>query len=413
MKKLKNKVFLVLFFILTLFLFTILVIFNYQDYSNEVNLVRSNLLRLDNMFNRREEMLEIPNVQYQQRNEIKFEQRIFMDSSVYTVVLDNDNNIIDIVSHTVNGLDEEKITSIARNIIDNKDKNDTKVGNLYFTDYSYSFKNNNSLVIIDNQKTQERLYSILKTSIIIFTLLELVIIYVSIKLTSWIIKPVVESFNKQKQFVADASHELKTPLAVIMASADALENDLKETKWLNNIKSESERMNKLISNLLDLAKLENGISKKEYSLSNLSKLVEMSILTFEAIIYEKNIKLNYNIEENINLSCNSEQIKQLMVILIDNAIKHSIKDGEININLLKERNSYILEVKNKGKEIPKGEEEKIFERFYKVDESRNRDDNRYGLGLAIAKSIVLNHNGKISANSNDGYTTFRVEFKQV
>lgn len=105
-------------------------------------------------------------------------------------------------------------------------------------------------------------------------------------------------------------------------------------------------------------------------------------------------------------------IKQLIEILLDNAIKHAEKGSIINVNLLEESNNITILVKNKGEEIPKGEEEKIFERFYRIDKSRNRNDNRYGLGLAIAKNIVTNHNGKISAFSKDGITTFKILFKR-
>ena len=128
-------------------------------------------------------------------------------------------------------------------------------------------------------------------------------------------------------------------------------------------------------------------------------------------MFEKNITLQYDINEKIYLNCNSDEIKQLVSILLDNAIKHSINNGKIIVNLYKNKNNIILEVKNKGKSIEKGEEEKIFERFYRVDESRNRNDNRYGLGLAIAKSIVEKNNGNISAHSSNGYTTFKVVFK--
>lgn len=134
-------------------------------------------------------------------------------------------------------------------------------------------------------------------------------------------------------------------------------------------------------------------------------------LSFESLIFEKGIKLNYDIQENIKLLCNSNQIKQLVSILIDNSIKHCSLKGEVIINLKKEKGNIILNVTNKGKEIPKGEREKIFERFYRADESRNRNENRYGLGLAIAKNIVTNHNGKIQVNCENGYTTFKVIIK--
>ncbi|MDO4283193.1 MAG: HAMP domain-containing sensor histidine kinase [Clostridia bacterium] len=406
MKKLKNKVFCVLFFILTLFLLTILLIFNYQDYNREKNDIRNHLMRMDSNIIKPGNLPEFGEMEEK-------EQKIFMDLEVYTVLLDQNNSVIEVINHSEEGLSDNEVQKIAENIITNQKLKSLSVGNLYFDDYSFSFKKNHSLVIIDNQKTQERLISLLQSSIIIFILLEIVILYVSLKLTSWMIKPVLETFEKQKQFITDASHELKTPLSVIMASADALGNDPSEKKWLNNIKSESERMNRLISSLLNLARVENGVTKDECSEINLSKLIEMSVLTFEGMIYEKNIELEYKIEGNLNLTCNPDQIKQLMAILIDNAIKHSEKKGKIKVSLKKERNSYIVEVANKGKAIPKGEEKRIFERFYRVDEARNRNDNRYGLGLAIANNIVLNHNGEISAKSEGDYTTFKVEFKMV
>lgn len=408
MKKLKNKVFFVIFFILTIFLVSILVIFNSQSYGQEVSNIKENLMRMDDVKVKN----PVPNNNIQSNNfKDEKEPKIFMDSTVYTVILGQDFNIVDVVNHTTNNVTDDEIKQIAENIINKNDSKNVQIGNLYFDSYSYLFtRNNDSLVIIDNSKAQDKLIQILKTSIFMFAGLELIIILISVNLTKWIIKPVIESFNKQKQFIEDASHELKTPISVIIASAEALENEPEEKKWLDNIKSESERMSNLVSDLLDMAKSENGI-KEQYTNENLSKLVERSVLTFESLIYEKDIKLDYNIEENINFTCNSNQIKQVIGILIDNAIKHSCLKGEIKINLKKEKGNIVLTVTNKGKEIPKEEQEKIFERFYRGDESRNRNENRYGLGLAIAKNIVTNHNGKIGVISENGYTTFKIIFK--
>lgn len=408
MKKLKNKVFFVIFFILTIFLVSILVIFNSQSYGQEVSNIKENLMRMDDV--KVKNPVPNNNIQSNNFNDEK-EPKIFMDSTVYTVILGQDFNIVDVVNHTTNNVTDDEIKQIAENIINKNDSKNMQIGNLYFDSYSYLFtRNNDSLVIIDNSKAQDKLIQILKTSIFMFAGLELIIILISVNLTKWIIKPVIESFNKQKQFIEDASHELKTPISVIIASAEALENEPEEKKWLDNIKSESERMSNLVSDLLDMAKSENGI-KEQYTNENLSKLVERSVLTFESLIYEKDIKLDYNIEENINFTCNSNQIKQVIGILIDNAIKHSCLKGEIKINLKKEKGNIVLTVTNKGKEIPKEEQEKIFERFYRGDESRNRNENRYGLGLAIAKNIVTNHNGKIGVISENGYTTFKIIFK--
>lgn len=421
MEKLKKKIFLVIFLILTIFLISILFIFNYQAYNQEKKEIENNLTKMESNRNRNERFKTVEPEKEKldedsNNTEMKFqtqEHPVFMDTIAYTVIYNNKYEIIDILNHTQNDVSDDEIKEIAEKILSDNNKEVTNIGNLYLTRYSYSFKGYNLLTIIDNTTARTKLLSLFKTSIIIFILLEIVIIIISIKLTSWIIKPVIESFNRQKQFIADASHELKTPVTVIMANAEALENEPEEKKWLDNIKNESERMNDLISDLLDLAKLENGTNKDNYTITNLSKLIEMSVLTFESLIYENKIKLEHTIQKDITINCNVNQIKQLIAILIDNAIKHSEENGEIKVILEKEKKDVILKVTNKGKEIPKEMQEKIFERFYRADESRNRDSNRYGLGLAIAKNIVINHNGKISVQSANGYTTFIVRIKQV
>lgn len=391
MGKLKKKIFLVMFAILTIFLVSILCIFNFQDYNHEK-------VEIENKLSRMENDRQAPGMP------------VFMDAVVYTVKYNTSNKVTEVINHTDNNVSEEKIIQIAENILESSNtKKGRRIGNLYLDQYSYAFQAPNTLTIVDNTSAKAKLESLLKTSILIFVLIEIIIIILTVEITRWIIKPVIESFNRQKQFVADASHELKTPIAVIMANAEALEKEPEEKKWLNNIKSEADRMNELVTSLLDFAKLEEG--KEVQQEENLSKIVEMFVLTFESLMYENKIELEYDIQKDINIKCNSSQIKQLVAILIDNAIKHSETNGKISIALKKQKNDTVLTVSNRGKEIPKEIREKIFERFYRADESRNRDTNRYGLGLAIAKNIVENHNGKISVESEKGITTFKVVLK--
>ena len=391
MGKLKKKIFWVMFAILTIFLVSVLCIFNFQDYNHEK-------VEIENKLSRMENDRQAPGMP------------VFMDAVVYTVKYNTSNKVTEVINHTDNNVSEEKIIQIAENILESSNtKQGRRIGNLYLDQYSYAFQAPNTLTIVDNTSAKAKLESLLKTSILIFVLIEIIIIILTVEITRWIIKPVIESFNRQKQFVADASHELKTPIAVIMANAEALEKEPEEKKWLNNIKSEADRMNELVTSLLDLAKLEEG--KEVQQEENLSKIVEMSVLTFESLMYENKIELEYDIQKDINIKCNSSQKKQLVAILIDNAIKHSETNGKISIALKKQKNDTVLTVSNRGKEIPKEIREKIFERFYRADESRNRDTNRYGLGLAIAKNIVENHNGKISVESEKGITTFKVVLK--
>ena len=416
MKKLKSKLFWTIFVILSLFLTTILMIFNYQDYHQAKMMVEQNLTRMNNDRNHNSMPIKIPD---NDTNNNPPEEdsppvdaiRRFMDATIYTVLLDENNDIIELISHTEEGTVEENIQEVALEIIEDNETDTIYIGNLYTTRYSYQYQPNNHITIIDNREINHRLMNSLQLSILLFILLEIIILIISQTLSAWMIKPVKTSFNKQKQFIADASHELKTPLAIIMASAESIQVKEKNQKWLDNIKSESERMNKLIRNLLDLAKIENENTDKSDEIINLSKLVEMSILTFESLAYEKDIELTYDLEKELSFKGNSEEIKELMSILLDNAIKHSKKKGQIKVTLKTDKNHLILKVMNKGEPIPPGEEEKIFERFYRVDKARNRKENRYGLGLAIAKGIVNNHHGKITASSKEEYMTFTVVLK--
>ena len=405
MKKLKNKTFTILLIILTIFILSLLIIFNVELYQRELNDVKDNLREIENIHNNY--YIVNDNVIIGGNNM----KPIFINANVYVISFDKLNNITNIISYTDNGLNNAEIIQLALNFISTNKKYD--IGNLYTDRYAYYLTNRNNLIIMDNTLINNKLGDYFRMSLLIFILLEIIIIYISSRITKWLTKPVIESFSKQKQFIVDASHELKTPLAIITASAESLELEPKEKKWLNNIKSEAERMNKLVTDLLDLAKSENIDNKRNYSINNLSKIIEKTTLTFESLIYENKLTMENNIEDNIMFNCNSDKIRELLGILLDNAIKHSLEESKITVNLYSEKNNIILEVKNRGESIPKEDQGKIFDRFYRVDESRNRNDNRYGLGLAIAKNIVTSHDGKISVSCKNGYTTFKVIFKQV
>lgn len=410
MKKLKTKIFFTIFTILTISMISILVIYNSTNYIREKNSIKDNLSKM--ITEKRDGEHEPPEKKDDKEAHPDMpegENPRFMDVFMYTVILEDDK-INKIISHTKDETTPNEIQTLANTILKKKNKNSLVIGNLYLEKYSYRYQNN-QIIIIDNSEVNEKLRIDLLVSIIVFFLFEGISFVVCNEISKWIIQPVEASFNKQKQFIADASHELKTPLSVIMASADAMESD-HDGKWLHNIQSESNRMSDLIKELLDLAKLENEESSVSMEENNLSKLVEMSILPLESLIYEKNLTFHYDIEDHIKFTCNSSEMKQLITILMDNAIKHCKSKGKIHFSCKTDGSNILIEVGNEGDAIPKGEEEKIFERFYRVDQSRNRNENRYGLGLAIAKRIVVNHHGKIKAHSRDGVTTFSVTFKK-
>ena len=167
-------------------------------------------------------------------------------------------------------------------------------------------------------------------------------------------------------------------------------------------------MNKLVNDLLVLARMENTNTELNQKF-DLSKEVQMAVSSFESMIYEKKIELETNISEGIEFNGDKEDIKHIISIILDNAIKHTEENGKIIVNTLKEKSDIKIEIKNQGEPIPEEEREKIFERFYRVDKARNRNEKRYGLGLSIAKGIVEKYNGNIYATSKDGFTSFIVK----
>lgn len=389
MKKLRNKVYVTILFILTIFQIVFCLFFNVSIYKKEKDTLDNNIKMLSS----------IDDDTYQNEN------NIFLDYNVYTVLLTDNNEILGIISHNYNTKVDNSIVKIAKMIIRTKDIK--KANNLYFDRYLYYFKDGSYITIIDNYKHQQKLILSLEVSILLFLFFEVIVLYLSKLITDYIIEPAYESYNKQKEFIEDASHELKTPLSVILASCEAYET-FKDKKYLDTIKDETLKMNKLVCDLLDLSKLEDEDVKKTFTNVNLSKLVTKQILTFEPLAFEKNITFEDLVQDNINIYCNSEDIQSLIEIIIDNAISHSYKNNKITVSLNSSKDNVILKITNAGEPIKKEEEDKIFERFYRSDKSRNRNESRYGLGLAIAKRIVLNHNGSIKASSKNCFTTFTI-----
>ena len=260
--------------------------------------------------------------------------------------------------------------------------------------------------------------SIINRLIMIFVLIALlgiiIMFLVSWKLANWSVSPIELAWEKQKQFVADASHELKTPLAVIsanteviMANPDASVSG--QSKWLNYIQSETMRMSKLISSLLSIARMDHPEESAETKLISLSDTVSNVCLQFEPIIYENGKTLNTVILRKVMFKAEEDNVKQLLSILLDNAVVHSVPKAQITVSLSKDTQGKIrLTVSNTAKDIPQEQLEHLFDRFYRVDTEGS--PNGSGLGLSIAKSIVHQMGGKISVTSENQLVTFTAVF---
>ena len=230
-------------------------------------------------------------------------------------------------------------------------------------------------------------------------------------LARWAVKPVQTAWDQQRQFVSDASHELKTPLTVIMSNAELLQDgpDNPETtgRYAQNILTMSHQMRGLVEGLLELTRVDNGQVKNAFERIDFSDLTQQSLLEFEPVLFERGLTLESSIQPDIHLTGSSRYLKQVADILLDNAGKYS-DPGVVDVQLVKQGKICLLSVANPGAPIPEQEQEKIFNRFYRADQARSRTGS-YGLGLSIAKSVVEEHGGKIWVASNATGNCFCVQ----
>lgn len=268
---------------------------------------------------------------------------------------------------------------------------------------------------IDISSEQEVLQHSLIQSFLLMTVTMACFFLISAFLSRWALKPAENAWEQQKRFLSDASHELKTPLTVILANTDILEANSEDTirtqiKWIQNTKKEALRMKQLVNQMLFLAKSDSHRIPDRHTAVNLSELLLSTALAFESVAYEKKTVFDTErIEESIFITGDENQLKQLVSILIDNAVKYSPDRSIIALNLEKTGSRAVCKISNPGTPLSKQEIKHIFDRFYRCDESRAEEG--YGLGLSIAQSIVHSHKGRIYAQSVGGINTFLVQFQ--
>ena len=339
---------------------------------------------------------------------------MIMDHEVYTVEI-RDGEVSQITTHGYESEDFD-VEAIAERIISTEQGDCFVIPNLYTGAYAYKYRYMDSIVIVNNAEPSQRLRTLLLESFLLFAIVEVGLYVLSGIITRWLVAPAEKAFSKQKDFVADASHELKTPLAVIMASADELDAGAgkhdQNQKYIDHIRYETDRMNRLIQGMLNLSRLEDGNEQMSYKEEDLSRILEKSCLAYEGVAFEQGVGIAEEIEENLRLRCSKEEIEKMISTILDNAVKHSDRDTSIRVYAAKTRGGILIKIINTGEPIREEDRDRIFERFYRADKSRNRSEGRYGLGLAIAKQVVINHNGTIRAYSEGGDTTFEIVLKQ-
>lgn len=336
------------------------------------------------------------------------ESPMFQLSTFYTVAISYGGEILEIKNESPTVHSDDDLKKLAQSVI--------RGNKQYGTDDNLAFYKTDKggymlVTFMDNTVVNESAMTLFRYTLIFGGVALVLFFFLSVFLARKIVNPLEESYQKQKQFISDAGHELKTPVSVVSANAELLSREIGDNQWLQNIQYENERMGMLVAQLLDLARTENVTPQMEYI--DFSRLVAGEALPFESVAFEKGLGLNSNIANGIGVEGNSTQLKQIVSILLDNAIRHSKERGEVWLTLTKEHGFAKLSVINKGDEIPAEQREQIFERFYRVDTARNGEDKHYGLGLAIAKAIATSHKGHIEVGCFDGFVEFKVQIPTI
>lgn len=236
----------------------------------------------------------------------------------------------------------------------------------------------------------------------------LIMLPLVIALSRQAVGPIAQNMEKQKQFVTNAGHELKTPLAIIMANTDALELHQGESKWSKNIRAQAVRLNRLMQNLLVLAKMDESGSELAFSHFYADSLLKELLQPYLAMAEEKAVAVTQYIQPNVEVYAHRDSVTQLFSILLDNAVKYTPPGGKISVKLEAQGGKCCIQVSNTAEAPVDGKLEKLFDRFYRGDAARTQKKGGYGIGLSAAKTIVEAHKGSIQAKYEDGRMIFTV-----
>ena len=273
-----------------------------------------------------------------------------------------------------------------------------------------------TVAFVETSEVKQLLTSLTTVFLAVAAVLLVVIWFVSRWFAGRSVAPIEEAYNNQRRFVQDASHELKTPVAVMRTNLELLESHPEETvasqrDWIDNMMAETKHMEHLTSGLLELARADADDGKKAGTVFSFSDTVQDCILSLEAVLYEKDLHFEAEVEESIHILGHREDIRRLVRILLENAIQYTPQSGEMTLSLASSQKKAVLQVCNTGAGISSEDLPHVFERFYRGDAARVREENSYGLGLSIAKGIVQKNAGSITVSSEEGgLTRFTVAF---
>lgn len=386
LKQLRRRFITITMLIVTVILLTIFVLINVLSY---VSIIRNSEMIFSH------EIMK-PLMQKDEKNFVGFpKDRNF---SRYMMVIFDKNNIPEIVrGFETEFYTEDDIINFAETALIKRNQ----TGFMDEVRYKVVEGNNTVVMMLDCSIELEAFKNLLIISSFIFILSEFIFFVIALLLVNSAIRPVIESYKKQKQFITNAGHELKTPLTVISTDTELIELENGKNEWTESISNQINRLNKLTQQLIDLSKMDETEVGKEKNSFNLSNLLKDAIFAFEPIFKKEDKNIELKIQEKVYYKGNIEQIERLFSILLDNAQKYSKEASTVKIMLSEKNKKIILAIENKVENLKEGMHPELFERFYRADQSRNSQQGGSGLGLSIAQEIINHHNGKISAECDE------------
>ena len=321
------------------------------------------------------------------------------ETRYFTVTVDEDGNVTDCDLDRIAAVDEETAEEYTQTV---QQKSQTTGFQGIYRYRVTETEDGEKYVFLDCRREISNFRTVLVTTISV-SLLGLAAVFVLVVIFSrMVFRPVEESIQKQKRFITDASHELKTPLTIIDANTEVMEMESGESQWTKSTRKQIQRLSGLVQQLVTLSRLDEEKGLEEKCDFCISEAVSECVQPYEALAQAREKNLTLNIEENLSYTSDERPIRQLVGILMDNAVKYSAENGSIILTLKKKGKKIFLEVYNDADNLPQGKLDVLFERFYRLDSSRNSGTGGSGIGLSVAKAIVQAHKGRIAAENKNG-----------
>lgn len=334
-----------------------------------------------------------------EKDKSRFSVETPFETRYFTVTVDENGEVTDCDLDRIAAVDEETAEEYTQTA---QQKNKTTGFQGIYRYRVTETEDGAKYVFLDCCREISNFRTVLVTTISV-SLLGLAAVFVLVVIFSrMVFRPVEESIQKQKRFITDASHELKTPLTIIDANTEVMEMESGESQWTKSTRKQIQRLSGLVQQLVTLSRLDEEKGLEEKCEFNLSEAVSECVQPYESLAQTREKNLTLNIEEDITYTGDERSIRQLAGILMDNAVKYSSENGNITLTLKKKGKKIFLEVYNDADDLPQGKMDVLFERFYRLDSSRNSGTGGSGIGLSVAKAIVQAHKGKITAENKNG-----------